>query len=74
MGDPVNHPDHYTQGDIECFDAIRASQGDQAAIDFAICNAMKYIWRHKLKEDPIQDLEKAQQYLNKAIDILKENN
>lgn len=74
MNDPVNNPDHYTQGDIECFDAIRASQGGPAAVNFALGNTMKYIWRHKLKENPIQDLEKAQWYLNKAIDILKESN
>lgn len=70
----VDLPPHYTQGDIECFDAIRSSQGDSSAVDFAICNVMKYVWRHKVKEDPIQDLEKAQWYLNKAIDIMKENN
>ena len=25
--DPVNHPSHYTSGDIECIDAIRAALG-----------------------------------------------
>ncbi len=74
MNDPVNNPSHYTQNDIECFDAIRASQGGTAAVNFALGNVMKYIWRHKLKDDPIQDLEKAQWYLNKAVDILKESN
>lgn len=74
MKNPVTNPSHYTQGDIECFDAIRASQGGTTAVDFAIGNAMKYIWRHKYKGDPIQDLEKANWYINKAIEILKESN
>ena len=26
--DPVNHPAHYTKGEIECIDAIKAATGD----------------------------------------------
>lgn len=70
--DQVNHPQHYETNGIECFDAIRASQGDDAAVNFAVCNAFKYIWRNQHKENQIQDLEKAIWYLNKAVDILKD--
>ena len=49
MSDPVNHPSHYETGGIECFDAIVASQGTEAAKDFCLCNAFKYIWRCKHK-------------------------
>lgn len=70
--DQVNHPPHYETNGIECFDAIKASQGDSAAVNFAVCNAFKYIWRNQHKENQIQDLEKAIWYLNKAVDILKD--
>lgn len=69
--DPVNHPEHYETNGIECFDAIEASQGDAAAVNFAVCNAFKYIWRNQHKGAQIQDLKKAVWYLNKAIDILE---
>lgn len=69
--DPVNHPEHYETNGIECFDAIKASQGDSAAVNFAVCNAFKYIWRNRHKGAQIQDLKKAVWYLNKAIDILE---
>lgn len=69
--DPVNHPDHYETNGIECFDAIQASQGDDSAVNFAVCNAFKYIWRNQHKDAQIQDLKKAVWYLNKAIDILE---
>ena len=35
-------------------------------------NIMKYIWRYQYK-DGVQDLEKAQWYLNELIKELKEN-
>lgn len=69
--DLVNHPPHYETNGIECIDAMRASQGDDAVKDFCICNAFKYIWRHSHKGSEIQDLEKAVWYLNKAIEIAK---
>lgn len=62
--DNVNHPSHYTQGRIECIDAMTAVFGKEAVADFCICNAFKYIWRtnHKNGEE---DIDKALWYLNK---------
>lgn len=68
MNDVVNHPEHYETNGIECFDAIFASQGAVAAEDFCICNALKYIWRHR-KKNGVQDIEKAVWYLNRFLDI-----
>lgn len=73
MVDMVNHPPHYETNGIECIDAMRASQGDEAVQDFCICNAFKYIWRSSHKGSEIEDLKKAVWYLNKAIEI-EENN
>lgn len=65
MGDNVNHPSHYTSGDIECIDAIRAALGDKFE-GFLIGNVIKYCWRHDHKNG-LEDLKKAQWYLEKAI-------
>ena len=63
--DTVNHPSHYTQGSIECIEAIKAATVNLKGIE-AVCvgNAIKYIWRFKEKNGVI-DLDKAIWYINK---------
>lgn len=65
--DPVNKPKHYTGGGIECIEAIEEATKDLTGIE-AVCtaNALKYIWRWK-KKNGIEDLKKAQWYLNRLI-------
>lgn len=70
--DVVNHPDHYTQGDIECIDAIKASMSHDAFCGYLKGNTLKYIWRYQYKKKPIEDLNKALWYLNKLISETKE--
>lgn len=65
IGDPVNHPDHYTSGSIECLDAIKAALGENYKY-YVQGNLIKYIWRFPLKNGK-QDLEKAQFYLNDLL-------
>lgn len=72
INDPVNHPSHYTQGDIECIDAIRASMTDEAFIGYLKGNCIKYLWRAGLKNDVIEDIHKAEWYLHKLDEILKD--
>jgi len=63
MSDAVNHPSHYTQGSIECIDAIAEVVKDlkgMEAVDTA--NAMKYMWRWKHKNGA-QDVKKAIWYM-----------
>lgn len=67
--DMVNHPEHYETNGIECFDAIVASQGNDAAKDFCICNAFKYIWRNKHKNNSVEDIKKAIWYLEKFVQL-----
>lgn len=69
--DNVNHPDHYNVNGIECIDAMIASQGVTSVIQFCICNSFKYIWRHSHKGKLLEDLGKADWYLNKAITLIK---
>lgn len=65
MNDAVNHPQHYTQGGIECIDALEAATVGLTGIE-AICtaNAIKYLWRWKHKNG-VQDIDKAIWYLNR---------
>lgn len=67
--DPVNHPKHYTNhpSGIECIEITRH-------MGFNLGNAMKYIWRADLKNNAIEDLEKAVWYINDEIHKRKKNN
>lgn len=60
--DNVNEPLHYTQGSIEVLDYIIAKD-----FNFLEGNIIKYISRYKFKNG-LEDLKKAQFYLNKLID------
>jgi hypothetical protein len=62
--DPVHRPSHYTAPgiDVECMDVIQA-----LGLDFPTGSALKYIWRHKNKGRPLQDLKKARENLERAI-------
>ena len=71
--DPVNHPSHYTQGGIECIDALTAMvTGYEDPNDAALTwQVGKYIWRHPFKSKPIEDLKKARFYLDRLIRYLE---
>ena len=68
MNDQVNHPSHYTQGGIECIDAIEAAMSEEEFRGYLRGNILKYVWRlcHK---GGLTDAKKALWYLNKLIDI-----
>jgi len=64
LPDMVDNPAHYTQGDIECIEAIRAALGKAGFIAFCRGNAIKYLWRLLDKhEDGLVDAQKASKYL-----------
>lgn len=68
--DNVNHPAHYTKGDIETIDYIVDVLGTQGAIDYCHGNVLKYTGSRLMnKGNCIQDAQKAIWYLNKMIDI-----
>lgn len=64
--DNVNHPSHYT-GRYECIDVMQDVFGDEATDNFCLCNAFKYIWRAR-KKNELEDVKKAVWYLNKYIE------
>ena len=67
--DAVQHPSHYTQGGIECIDAIRASMTADGFCDYCKGNIIKYIWRWRSKGG-VEDLKKAQVYLGWLIEAV----
>ncbi len=65
--DPVNHPPHYTRGDIECIDAIEAATaGLVGAEAYSTGAVIENTWRWKQKNG-IEDLKKARWYLDRLI-------
>lgn len=63
--DMVCHPAHYTFGNIEVIDAI-----EDWDLGYHLGNVVKYIARAKHKGHELEDLKKAQWYLNRYIDKL----
>jgi hypothetical protein len=63
--DPVNHPEHYKAGGIETIDFIEAK-----GLGYHLGNVVKYISRAGKKgtNQGLEDLKKAQWYLNRAIE------
>lgn len=64
--DVVNHPSHYTRGNIEVIDFIEDQQ-----LPYHLGNVVKYIARAGFKGDKVEDLKKAQWYLNRYIRTLE---
>ena len=63
----MNHPPHYNAGGIECIDALEAATSGLQGIEaFCTANAIKYLWRWKLKNGE-EDLQKAVWYINRLI-------
>ena len=68
MSDAVNHPSHYTDGNIEVIDFI-----EDKKLNYHRGNAVKYICRAG-KKDPakeVEDLQKAIWYINREIQRLE---
>lgn len=68
LDDKVNHPSHYSYGDIEIIDFIEQVTKDyKPELAFAIGNAIKYISRANRKNGK-EDLDKARWYLNRVFE------
>ena len=70
--DMVNSPPHYNQTGIECIHAISAATGNGFKY-YLQGNIMKYLWRFDYKDKPLEDLKKAQWYLDKLIEEVMAN-
>lgn len=70
MNDIINHPSHYTDGNIEVIDYI-----EDKGFGYHLGNAIKYISRAG-KKDPdkeIEDLQKAMWYIARYIKLRAEH-
>ena len=72
MKDMINHPPHYNQSCIECIDAIEAATMPNFKY-YLQGNILKYLWRFDYKGKPLEDLKKAQWYLNRLICVIEES-
>ena len=63
----VNHPSHYNKG-IETIDYIESWN-----MNFNTGNVIKYVTRAGHKDNKLEDLEKAQWYLQREIQNIKKD-
>ena len=75
MGDNVNHPNHYQNiAGVEAIDilndVVKDLPGTQAAM---LWNTLKYLLRFQ-KKNGVEDLKKAQNYLQWLIDEIDSSN
>ena len=67
----VNSPGHYNQGSIETIDYLKSTLTKEEFAGFCKGNVLKYVSREAHKNG-IEDLKKAQWYLNRLIQISEE--
>ena len=67
--DRVNSPSHYTSGKTEVIDIIEDAVKDAPSNIYGMlqCQVLKYMLRVLLKDNPLEDLKKAQWYLERLI-------
>ena len=65
--DNVHSPAHYKYGKKETIDVIKDCMTDDEYHWYLKCNVLKYVSRYKFKGEPLEDLEKAQWYLNRLV-------
>lgn len=70
MSDSIHKPSHYTRGrKYEPKDVIR-----DWGLNFNLGSAVKYISRAGRKDDIVQDLMKAVEFINFEIEAIREEN
>jgi hypothetical protein len=67
------NPSWYKRSNIECIDAIEEmAEGWPPQTAYRLGCLLKYIWRHRDKGNPVEDLKKAMWYLEEEIKALSE--
>ena len=72
--DMVNHPNHYMVGGIEALQVIEAKLGgtpNEMYRGYLMGNVMKYLMRSPYKGKRVEDLKKAQFYLNELVECFE---
>jgi hypothetical protein len=64
----VTRPKHYTQGQIECIDAMESAFGAEQVALFCRMNAFKYVWRSMQHKDGSEtNVKKAIWFLRMSV-------
>lgn len=66
--DVVNHPNHYTNGGMECIDEMILIFGIEATMHFCLLNAWKYRRRAPYKNGE-EDIQKSHWYIAKYKEL-----
>jgi len=72
--DMINNPPHYTRGGIEAIDYMEAKSTPEEFTGHLRLTALKYLSRTGYKDDALQDLKKAQWYVNKLVTYVEKQN
>lgn len=67
--DMINSPAHYSQGSVECIDAMVSAFGIEGTKAFCKINAFKYLWRLGRKDEEKQEIGKIKWYLDKYMEL-----
>lgn len=70
--DIVNSPAHYTHGGIETIDYMKAKSTHEEFCGHLRLTAIKYLSRAGLKDDTLQDTQKAEWYVSRLVKELQE--
>ena len=68
--DIINHPNHYTNGGMECIDEMLLIFGEETVAHFCLCNAWKYRYR-ALSKNGQEDIDKSHWYINKYKELVE---
>lgn len=66
--DKVNHPSHYTAGNIEVIEYIEDKLTAEGLEGYFVGNVIKYLSRYRHKNG-VEDLKKAEWYLKRLISL-----
>lgn len=69
--DVVNHPNHYTNGNMECIEEMILIFGKKATMTFCLLNAWKYR-RRAIYKNGEEDMKKSHWYINKYKELKEE--
>lgn len=72
QSDIINHPSHYTHGGIETIEYMKAKSTHEEFCGHLRLTAIKYLSRAGLKDSTLQDIEKAEWYLRRLAQELRE--
>jgi len=65
--DSVVRPAHYLHGKKETIEVIRDCMENDEYHGYLKGNVLKYVSRYKFKGEPLEDLQKAQWYLDRLV-------